>query len=190
VPRVSPPDGLPVSQIPSQEVAAQIPKINEELAGIKEELRSLKQKIDQQNKTPGPVSSEMAETRKQPAGPRCFMIKAKNYMAINQSRRCGSWQFSHHIANKLRRAHQESQQVTLVFSVTGSGPCQGYAHLKATGQRGTFSIEWKKLANDPFTETRNLLNPLCGNLSVQRGHNGLEIEPKIGAILCSLLDHS
>ena len=111
-------------------------------------------------------------------------------MAINQSRPRGSWQFSHHIANKLRRAYQESQQVTLVFSVTGSGPCQGYAHLKATGQRGTFSIEWKKLANDPFTETRNLLNPLCGNLSVQRGHNGLEIEPKIGAILCSLLDQS
>jgi len=90
VPRVSPPDGLPLSQIPSQEVAAQISKINEELAGIKEELRSLKQKIDQQNKTPGPVSSEMAETRKQPAGPRCFMIKAKNYMAINQSRHFGS----------------------------------------------------------------------------------------------------
>jgi len=62
--------------------------------------------------------------------------------------------------------------VTLVFSVTGSGHFQRYAHLKATGQSGTFSIEWKRLANVPFTETRNLLNPLYGNLSVQRGHSG------------------
>jgi len=62
--------------------------------------------------------------------------------------------------------------VTLVFSVTGSRHFQGYAHLKATGQSGTFPIEWKKEANVPFTETRNLRNPLFGNLSVQHGQNG------------------
>ena len=65
-----------------------------------------------------------------------------------------------------------SKQVTLIYSVKGSGQFQGYARL--AGDRPvpadrsghnlcpTLAVEWIQLANIPFKETHHLMNACYG----------------------------
>jgi len=129
------------------------------------------------------------------AVPKYFLIKPDNTKAIQSSTEKGNWPFQHHTAKKLAQAYKTSKQVTLIYSVKGSGQFQGYACL--AGDRPVpadrsghilYPVEWIQLANIPFKETHHLINACYGNRPVHLGRGGQEIDQKTGAALCHLLD--
>lgn len=106
---------------------------------------------------------------------------------------------------KLNAAFRSARSVILVFSVRESGMFQGYARLASESQHGgspihwvlpagmnakmlggVFKIDWLCRVELPFTKTAHLTNPWNEQKPVKIGRDGQEIQPDIGAQLCSL----
>ena len=110
----------------------------------------------------------------------------------------GIWATTKSNEKKLDRAYREGGAVYLVFSIQGSGSFQGYAKMvsevtkeicadfSSSNLGGTFAIQWICKGDIPFQFTQELTNPWNENKKVQISRDSQELEPSVGAALCSL----
>jgi len=99
---------------------------------------------------------------------------------------------------KLDCAFREGSSVFLIFSIQGSGSFQGYAKMVSEVSNeicpdfgsanlgGIFAIQWVCRGDIPFQFTQDLTNPWNENKKVQISRDSQELEPSVGAALCSL----
>lgn len=136
---------------------------------------------------------------------RFFLIKSNNHENVSLAKAKGVWSTLPVNEKKLNAAFRSSRSVVLVFSVRESGMFQGFARLASESQHGgspihwvlpagmnakmlggVFKIDWLCRRELPFTKTAHLSNPWNEHKPVKIGRDGQEIQPDIGAQLCSL----
>uniref|UniRef100_A0A8C6S4C8 YTH domain-containing family protein n=1 Tax=Neogobius melanostomus TaxID=47308 RepID=A0A8C6S4C8_9GOBI len=165
------------------------------------------------------LSSSVRAVRENPTGKlryilrdaRFFLIKSNNHENVSLAKAKGVWSTLPVNEKKLNAAYRAARSVILVFSVRESGMFQGYARLASESQHGgspihwvlpagmnakmlggVFKIDWLCRVELPFTKTAHLTNPWNEHKPVKIGRDGQEIQPDVGAQLCSLfpLDES
>ena len=129
---------------------------------------------------------------------RYFIVKCNNYKNLEIAMSRGIWATTKSNEKKLDRAYRDGGSIYLIFSIQGSGHFQGYAKMvsKVTDKPcsdfgsinlgGTFSVQWIQKGDLPFQFTQELTNPWNENKKVQISRDGQELEPSVGAALCSL----
>ena len=135
-----------------------------------------------------------------PKADRYFIVKCNNYKNLEIAMSRGIWATTKSNERKLDRAYGDGGNVYLIFSIQGSGNFQGYAKMVSevtekicsdfgsVNLGGTFSIQWICKGDIPFQFTQELTNPWNENKKVQISRDGQELEPSVGAALCSLWD--
>uniref|UniRef100_H3D6T6 YTH domain-containing family protein n=1 Tax=Tetraodon nigroviridis TaxID=99883 RepID=H3D6T6_TETNG len=165
------------------------------------------------------LSSSVRAVRKDPSSKlryilrdaRFFLIKSNNHENVSLAKAKGVWSTLPVNEKKLNAAFRAARSVILVFSVRESGKFQGFARLSSESNHGgspihwvlpagmnakmlggVFKIDWLCRRELPFTKTAHLSNPWNEHKPVKIGRDGQEIQPDIGAQLCSLfpLDES
>ena len=129
---------------------------------------------------------------------RYFIVKCNNYKNLEIAMSRGIWATTKSNERKLDRAFRDCGDVILIFSIQGSGSFQGYAKMvsEVTAETcadfgssnlgGTFAIQWICKGGIPFQFTQELTNPWNENKKVQISRDSQELEPSVGAALCSL----
>ncbi|XP_030197169.1 YTH domain-containing protein 1 isoform X2 [Gadus morhua] len=136
---------------------------------------------------------------------RYFLIKSNNHENVSLAKAKGVWSTLPVNEKKLNTAFRSARSVMLVFSVRESGKFQGFARLSSESQHGgspihwvlpagmnakmlggVFHIDWLCRRELPFTKTAHLSNPWNEHKPVKIGRDGQEIQPDVGAQLCSL----
>ncbi|CAL8280219.1 unnamed protein product [Merluccius merluccius] len=136
---------------------------------------------------------------------RYFLIKSNNHENVSLAKAKGVWSTLPVNEKKLNAAFRSARSVMLVFSVRESGKFQGFARLSSESQHGgspihwvlpagmnakmlggVFHIDWLCRRELPFTKTAHLSNPWNEHKPVKIGRDGQEIQPDVGAQLCSL----
>eukprot|EP01114_Cavostelium_apophysatum_P022633 TRINITY_DN8254_c0_g2_i2.p1 TRINITY_DN8254_c0_g2~~TRINITY_DN8254_c0_g2_i2.p1 ORF type:complete len:486 (+),score=90.93 TRINITY_DN8254_c0_g2_i2:78-1460(+) len=134
---------------------------------------------------------------------RYFAIKTFSIKHLEISIQKSIWATQAHNERKLNDAFDEST-VYLIFSVNNSRHFQGYCKMISRigkessnawtdtegGQPwgGVFRVEWKKLSDLPFTDTKHLKNPLNEDKEVKICRDGQELPSDIGRELCDMFD--
>ncbi|XP_037548041.1 LOW QUALITY PROTEIN: YTH domain-containing protein 1 [Nematolebias whitei] len=142
---------------------------------------------------------------------RFFLIKSNNHENVSLAKAKGVWSTLPVNEKKLNAAFRSAQSVILIFSVRESGKFQGFARLASESYHGgspihwvlpagmnakmlggVFKIDWLCRRELPFIKTAHLSNPWNDSKPVKIGRDGQEIQPDIGAQLCTLfpLDES
>ena len=129
---------------------------------------------------------------------RYFIVKCNNYKNLEIAMSRGIWATTRSNEKKLDRAFHDGAAIYLIFSIQGSGSFQGYAKMVSevsnemcpdfgsSNLGGIFSIQWICKGDIPFHFTQDLTNPWNENKKVQISRDSQELEPTIGAALCSL----
>ena len=127
-----------------------------------------------------------------------FIVKCNNYKNLDIAMSRGIWATTRSNEKKLDRAYREGSTVFLIFSIQGSGCFQGYAKMVSevsneaypefgsSNLGGIFAIQWICKGDIPFQFTQDLTNPWNENKKVQISRDSQELEPSVGAALCSL----
>ncbi|KAI9806098.1 MAG: hypothetical protein M1833_004505 [Piccolia ochrophora] len=134
---------------------------------------------------------------------RFFVIKSFNVANVEQAQEEGVWVTQEKNSNLFKEAFETCDHVILVFSINKSTAFQGYARMEsAPGTAeiprwasvllwefsGPFRIRWVTIAETKFHRVGHLKNPYNDDLAVLVARDGQEIEPRVGAALCDLID--
>ncbi|KAI9806592.1 MAG: hypothetical protein M1825_006049 [Sarcosagium campestre] len=134
---------------------------------------------------------------------RYFVIKSFNADNVEQAQNEEVWVTQAKNSDMFKDAFETCDNVILIFSINKSTAFQGYARMESapgTAQiprwasvlhwefSGPFRIRWITIAETKFHLVGHLKNPYNGGMPVLVARDGQEIEPKIGAALCELID--